>query len=199
MNGKTDPPNPHKRTPKHPRLEGVEFPETTDSEVTIPCRPSSFGFCLLRQREDILKDISNCQINETIFKINKVVDLLLLNQKYARETGPSSALLWLFRGSACVAVFLCFLSLVLTVNGASDFRSTYVFVPLGLVVVAIVVCLAVVIQSVVSVKKEASLETLISRAIDRILKRENQLHYNSKGYLFEKNEGLYWLSLRKVF
>lgn len=197
MNG--SPPAPPQRLIKHPRLEGVEFPETTDSEVTIPCRPSSFGFCLLRQREDVLKDISNSQINETIFKINKVVDLLLLNQKYARETTPSRSLLWVFRFAAFLAVFLCFLSLVLTTNGPADFRSTHVYIPLALVVVATVVCLAVVVRSIVSVKKEVSPEGLISRAIDRILKRENQLHYNSKGYLFEKNEGLYWLSLRKVF
>ena len=200
MNGKSAPQStPTKRVVRHPRLEGVEFPETNDSELYIPCRPSFFGYCLLRQREDVLKDVSNAQVNETLSKINKFIDVLLISQKTKETTASQTPSNWVFRITAFIAVFLCFLSLVLTVNDTPNFRTTYVFIPLALVLVAVIVCLALVIHSVVQVKKEEPLDLLVSRAIDRILKRENQLHYNSKGYLFEKNENLYWLSLRKVF
>lgn len=199
MNGRPAAPPHSKRVARHPRLEGVELPENTDSELYVPCRPSFYGFCMLRQKEDLLKDVSNVQINETLAKINKVVDLLLISQRQKDRPSRDSLSQWLFGVCATTAVLLCILSLILVVNNVPNFRSTYIYIPLAFVVAATAVCVGVVLRNVAQVKQDVSLDGLVSRAIDRILKRENQMHYNSKGYLFEKNENLYWLCLRKVF
>ena len=184
---------------QHKKLQGIEFPESNESEIIIRCRPSFYGYQLLKKNYDLLKDISNIQINETIAKINKMIDLNLIDKKLEENEEFKIPNLWLMRIFAITGVLLAFVMYILVVLQVPTFSQQFIYIPLTAILVLVIICLALLVKGLLKGKNDKNYDILISKGIDRIIKKENELHYNSKGYLMEKQENLYWLSLRKVF
>ena len=181
------------------KFDEINFPESNESELIIRCRPNLYGFQIIRSNEDLLTDISNNEINETLFKINKMVDLFLIKKKLDENKEfsiPHNILFKILLGSI---IFLSMLTYILVVNEIKQFNEGYVLIPVILILLFVLASFLIVLKGISKVQKSTNYRKLITNKLDWILKKENELHYNSKGYLMERNSSLHWLSLRKVF
>ena len=188
-----------KMTNLHPKLEGVTIPKSTENELIIPCRVSYYGYILLNEKKDYVSDLKTERINQTIYQINKKIDEVLIEKKLEESKDYQQDKILMLRGLFIAGVVIAFVMYMLVLYEVNEFKEKYIFIPLAVLIAIVVLSLIIMVKGLMTERMRVNVDKLVPAIIDKILKAENELYYQSHGYLFEKNSEGLWLSLKKVF
>ena len=183
----------------HPKIEGAKFPKSTENELIIPCRVSYYGYILLNEKKNYVSDLKTERINQTIYQINKKIDEVLIEKKLEESKDYQQDKILMLRGLFIAGVVIAFVMYMLVLYDVSEFKDKYIFVPLAVLVAIVVLSLIIMVKGLMTERVRINVDKVIPSIIDNILKVENELYYQSHGYLFEKQAECLWLSLKKVF
>jgi len=183
----------------HPKLQGVKIPTSTDTELIIPCRLSYYGYIILNENKEYVTDITTNRINETLYKLNKQIDLILIEKKQEESKDYQQNKLFALRVLFVAGIIIAFVMYMLVLYEVNEFKEKYIFIPLAVLIAIVIISLIIMIKGLMTERTRINADKQINTVIDKILKYENETYYNGKGYVFVKNDFMYWLSLKKIF
>ena len=184
---------------QHPKLKSIKIPKSTENAFIIPCNLSGYGFMLLDESREVVKDIPTPTLNKTITTINKLIDNLLIKKKNieSMEFNTFNVLtLQLLLGSLLITAFVMYLLVLYEIE---NFKENNIYVTIS-IMLAIVVASLVFLARALMVKREFfDADSEISKALDKQIDKENLNFYQQKGYMLEKGSKFAWLAIKKVF
>ena len=183
----------------HPKLQGIKIPKSNENELIIPCRLSYYGFLLLNEKKEYVSDISTNRINETLCKINKQIDMILIDKKKEESKDYQQSKIIALRTLFVIGIVISFVMYMLVLYEVENFKERFIFIPLAILIGIVIVSLVIMVKGLMTVRVRINVDKQIGAAIDKIVKFENETYFNSVGYLMERNESFYWLVLKKIF
>ena len=182
----------------HSRLQTHNFPLSTETELFLQCRPSLFGYKrLLRWPGLQIPDFSLCQINETIRKVNKIVDLALIDKKTDNEIDFQETNMFLIKLFGLIAILIALVMYLVILYDIPNFKDYYIFVPALCIFAVLFFALLVMIRGLMSVRPVMDYDCLIEKAIDSVLEREQEYIYKPKGWHIQRRQDLLCLKIWK--
>lgn len=184
---------------QHPKLQTIKIPKSTENVLIIPCNPSGYGFVLVDQTKEVIRDIPTQRLNITITDINKHIDQILIRKKVEESKEYNSNNILALRLLFVLAMITAFVMYVLALYDVEQFKEVYIFVPLGIIMAIVVASLIVLMVGLNTKRISIDTDSEISKVIDKDIDAENFNLYQQKGYILEKGTKFCWLSVKKVF
>ena len=183
----------------HPKLQGVTIPKSNENELIIPCRLSYYGFILLNENQEHVKDIAANRINQTLMRLNKEIDLILIEKKQEESKDYQQSKIYALRSLFVTGIIIAFVMYMLVLYEVTEFKEKYIFIPLAVIIAILIISLIIMVKGLMTERVRINVDKEIDDIIDKVLHQENQLFYSSKGYVMEKSEKYFWLSLKKLY
>ncbi len=126
------------------------MPKSNDNRFVIPIIPNGTYFQILDEKQDYMKDIPTSTLNQTIRNFNKVIERVEFMEKIESSKDFNENL---HRILNCIMLFTIICALVIfyfTYNHYSDFIDTYIWIPVGFLVLGEICVFAVLVKGMMT-------------------------------------------------
>lgn len=179
------------------KMSTIKIPKSKKNNLIIPANPSGFGFHLLNTKTTFIPSIPTDRINETLYKLNKIIDKTRIYKKIEDSKNHNKLNSQLSQALFYFGAITAFLMYLLALYEVEDFKETYIWVFLG--VIMVVVLLSVVFM-VLAVRKErvvVSVNDIVIRELKKELERETTGYFQQKGYQVRMGTQFCWIEVKK--
>ena len=183
----------------HEKLKDLTIPNSTDNCLIIPCNPSGYGFILLQKDDDRMKDVIGPQINNTIRKLNRAIDVIIINKRAEERQEYNSKNIFIMKIILALGMITAYIMYSLALYDVKDFKTSGIYAPLGILMVLIVTSLIFLFMGLKVERNLIDLDSEIDKMLKREIEKENHSIYQQRGYILEKGTNFCWLSLKKTF
>lgn len=187
-----------KSIPTHTKLESIEFPRSSESEVIVPCNPSGYGFILLASGDKNSLGLQNDDINRSLRRLNKVIETLLVEKKVAESKDYNAHNLFMIKLLVGIGSVLAFGMYLLTIYDVSNFSDGLIFIPLGVILVLLILSIVFMMKALAIQRDFMDIDSQISKALDTAIERENRENFSQKGCRLSKGTKFSWVAIKKV-
>ena len=187
-----------KSIPTHTKLESLEFPQSSDTELVVPCNPSGYGFILQTDRDTETLGLAASDVNGPLRRINKIIDHHLVNKKVAESREYNAGNLFVQRILIAIGVVFLYSMYLIGVYEPADTADGIIFVPLGLAIIVFIVLIVFTVKALGITRDFLDLDGIISKDIDKTIDKENRGNLASKGVIMEKGTKFAWIIFKKT-
>ena len=183
----------------HNKLKEVNIPHSTSNNLIIPCNPSGYGFILLQKEDEWMKDVLGPQINKTITRLNRTIDVIIINKRADERQEYNAKNIFVMKIILGLGMITAYIMYALALYDVKDFKTSGIYAPLAILMVLIVTSLIFLFMGLKVERTYVNLDEEIDKMLKREIEKENNSIYQQRGYALEKGTNFCWLSLKKVF
>ena len=132
-------------------MDDIEIPKSVANKLLIiPCNPSGYGFLLIPEKKEFFHDLNTSQINGTLRRINKDIDLILIKKKVEESKDYNSGNIFLLNILFALGLIVAFVMYVLALYDIEDFKEKYIWAPLSILLVIVLLAFMVMMKGLMT-------------------------------------------------
>ena len=183
----------------HAKLANINIPESSDTRLIIPCNPSGYGFLLLDQETEYIKDVPSKKINKTLRLFNKQIDKLIIQKKVEETTDYNASHLSVQKGMFALSVLVSLTAYLMTIYEVDNFKESLVYIFVAGIFAINIFSIVFAFKGLISRRHFIVLDVEVNKALDAEIEKENYSYYQQRGYIIEKGRQFSWIAIKKVF
>ena len=186
-----------KSIPTHNKLESLEFPSSSESELVVPCNPSGYGFILQTDKDGESIGLSAAEINEPLRRLNKIINSHLVNKKVAESKDYNSSNLFVQRILIAIGIVFLYSMYLIGVYEPVDAADAIILIPLGLALVILIVLFVYTAKALGITRDFLDLDGIISKDVEKAIDKENRGNLASKRVTMQMGTKFAWVIFKK--
>jgi hypothetical protein len=186
-----------KSIPTHTKLESLEFPRSSDTELVVPCNPSGYGFMLQTDKDGEALGLTASDINGPLRRINKLIDGHLVEKKVAESKDYNHANIFTQRILIALGLIFLYSMYLIAIYEPADTADGIILVPLGLSLIILIGLFVITIKAMGISRDFVDLDGIITKDIDKAIDTENKGNLSGKGVRMEKGVKFAWIIFKK--
>ena len=183
----------------HAKLSNVKIPSSSDTRLIIPCNPSGYGFLLLDQEKEFIKDVPSKKINKTIRQFNSVIDKLIIQKKTEETTDYNAGHLSVQKAAFALSCIISLTAYLMTIYEVDNFKESLVYIFVAVIFGVNIASIIFAFKGLITRRHFIVLDVEINKALDAEIEKENYSYYQQRGYILEKGRQFCWIAIKKVF
>ena len=162
----------------HPKLDEINIPKSVPNKLLIvPCNPSGFGFLLIPSKKEFFHDLNTSQINATLRRINKEIDLILIKKKVEESKDYNSGNIFMLNILFAMGLVVAFVMYVLALYDVDDFKEKFIWIPLSILLVIVLLAFIVMMKGLMTKRPFTNVNEEIMKTLLDCESQENAKHY----------------------
>ncbi len=181
------------------KLEKIKIPESSENIFVVPCNPSGYGFLLLEEEKEYLKDIPTHKINKTLRNLNKIIDLALIKKKVEESKDYNASNIFILNILFVLGLFVAFIMYILALFEVENFKDNLIWIPLVILLIIVVLAMFFMIHGLLKKREFININGLITTGLFEAIEKENKILYKQRGYKLELGKQFCWISFVRLF
>lgn len=140
---------------RNPKIDLIEFPEEIpNKKIVIFCNPSGYGFIKKNDNQKFLDEsVSGADLNKTIAKMNKIIDIQLGNKKNSEAKDSNANNIFILNILFVLGLVISLVMYILALYEVEDFKEKYIVIPLILMLLIIILGMIVMMMGLMKTRE----------------------------------------------
>lgn len=166
---------------KNPRLDDIIFPRETENKIVVFCNPSGYGFIKKENDKMYFGDLlSGSDINKTITKFNKIIDVQLGKKRVTEAKDSNSQNIFVLNILFVLGLIISIVMYIMALYEVNEFKEKYIVIPLILLLLIIIMGMVVMMRGLMKSRDMFDLDKEIYRLLLQEIDIEQNQTYNHK-------------------
>ena len=180
------------------KMTTITIPKQKKNKFIISANPTGYGFLgLNKDNNTYIPQIPTSRINDTIWNLNKIIDNARIKKSMRDKTnfnlGNTKAIEILFYTGG----ILSFLMYLLALYDVTDFKETYIWIFLSLILLIVILACVVTFLAVTKKRVVFNIDDIITRDVKAFLEKEGSSYYQGKGFNLKLGTKFCWFEINK--